>query len=391
MLLILYIPLVIALLPFVSARGIQKLKLTKFSITASDHAFQSAHLADKYETAALLGTGPRVGPRQVPHTVPLRNAGNLEYSAEISLGTPPQKFLIDVDTGSSNLWVPSSGCKSPACAKHRKYDSAASSTYKANGTKFTLQYGAGSVEGFYSQDVLRVGDLLIQTQTFGEAVQESPDFETVVSDGILGLAYVEVAHAHTTPPFYNMVEQHLIDQALFSIRLGPSEKDPGEIVFGDIDRSAFTGQITYAPVRRQAFWEVDLGQVKLGDITVNLKNTGAAIDSGTSLIALPVKTASQFNKKIGATKTESGIYTVPCDAVPKLPLLTFYLDKKGYALTGRDYTVYDPGSNTCLSPFIGLDINTPIGPLWVLGDVFLRRYYTVYDLGNNTVGFAQSK
>lgn len=32
-----------------------------------------------------------------------------------------------------------------------------------------------------------------------------------------------------------------------------------------------------------------------------------------------------------------------------------------------------------------------IGELWIIGDVFLRKWYTVYDLGRNAVGFAKAR
>lgn len=114
-------------------------------------------------------------------------------------------------------------------------------------------------------------------------------------DGILGLAYDTISVNHITPPFYSMINEGLLDQPVFSFRIGSSEEDGGEAIFGGIDESAFSGELDYVPVRRKAYWEVELEKVAFGDDELELENTGAAIDTGTSLIALPSDIAEMLN------------------------------------------------------------------------------------------------
>lgn len=79
-----------------------------------------------------------------------------------------------------------------------------------------------------------------------------------------------------------MINQDLLDQPVFSFRLGSSEDDGGEAIFGGIDADAFTGKLHYVPVRRKAYWEVELQGIKLGDDELELEDAGAAIDTGES-------------------------------------------------------------------------------------------------------------
>ena len=333
--------------------------------------------------------------------VPLTNYMDAQYFGEITLGTPPQKFNVIFDTGSANLWVPSSNCRSLACFNHSKYYSDKSSTYKKNGTEFAIRYGSGSVSGIISQDTLTVGNLAIKEQLFGETLKEPGlTFAFGKFDGIFGLGYANIAVNQVTPPFYRMLEQKLIEEPIFSFWLNTSSKETdedsegGELLFGAINKNHMDGDLFWSPVTRKGYWEVDLEDLAVGkDSGFCHSSKRAAIDTGTSLIAGPTRDVDAIARKVGATKQFTGMYTVDCGTIKDMPDITFSIGqgskKKNFPLTATEYVLKSQG--ICIFGFIGIDIPAPAGPLWIVGDAFLRVYYTVYDLKNNRVGFAKSK
>lgn len=391
-----------ALLGSASA-GIHKMPLKKVSLSeqlaGANIDTHVKHLGQKY-----MGVRPQSHAEEMfketsihkdgsDHTVPVSNFLNAQYFSEITIGTPPQTFKVVLDTGSSNLWVPSQQCGSIACYLHTKYDSSSSSTYKTNGSSFEIRYGSGSLSGFVSKDVMTIGDLKIKDQLFAEATEEPGlAFAFGRFDGILGLGFDTISVNGIPPPFYNMVEQDLLDEPVFAFYLGNTangEADESEAIFGGINKDHYTGKITNIPLRRKAYWEVDLDAITFGDATAQLDNTGVILDTGTSLIALPSTLAELLNKEIGAKKSYNGQYTVECDKRDSLPDMAFTLSGYNFSITPYDYILEVQGS--CISSFMGMDFPEPVGPLAILGDAFLRKWYSIYDLGKGTVGLAQAK
>ena len=85
-----------------------------------------------------------------------------------------------------------------------------------------------------------------------------------------------------------------------------------------------------------------------------------------------------------------GEYVINCNSPG--PDITFTLGGVSYTLTKQDYVI--KSGPICLFAFMGIDIPAPQGPLWILGDVFMRKHYTVFDWGTKDrsprVGFANA-
>ncbi|NXV77239.1 PEPC protein, partial [Atlantisia rogersi] len=139
------------------------------------------------------------------------------YFGEISIGTPPQSFLVLFDTGSSYLWVPSTYCQAPACFNHAKFKPSESSTFIYNGKSYTISYASGSLTAVLGYDTLRIQSITVTKQGFGLSKDEpTQPFYYAEFDGILGMAYPSLAPGGVPTALQGMLQQNQLTQPIFS-------------------------------------------------------------------------------------------------------------------------------------------------------------------------------
>lgn len=325
----------------------------------------------------------------------IKDYSNAQYYGVVEIGSPPQSFQVIFDTGSSNLWVPKVGCTHcglPFISHKSKYDDSKSSTYVADGSDFEIQYGSGSVSGFFSRDDVTLGDdILIKNVEFAE-VADAGGLGMAYSigkfDGILGMGFTSISVGGVPTIFEEAIKQNAVDQPLFAFYLGDNED--GELTFGGYDSSKFEGDLEYVDLEAATYWEIALDSLEAGSYKKDSADgkITAIVDSGTSLMTGPRAEVTKLAAAVGATANIVGEYTIDCAKVPDLPDVVFTIGGTEYSIPGEK-TVLKAG-NTCLFAFMALDIPAP-GPQWIMGDVFMREYYTVFNYHDKTIGFAKAK
>ncbi|CAB4419075.1 unnamed protein product [Rhizophagus irregularis] len=315
---------------------------------------------------------------------------DIEWIGQISIGTPPQSFLINLDTGSADLWIPSIDC-SKQCANDRKFVPSKSKTFKSVGTKFDIAYGDNTrAKGFVNEDTLQIGNMIIKNQRFATINEQSATLAADVIDGILGLGYDGLSTVPgSTTPFTNMVNQKLIPKKIFSVLLRPARLGSslfgGEYLFGGIDPSLFTGAITYTPVTKKLFWQISIDSVELNNSVLASKND-VIVDTGSTLMVLGTKVVKSIHDKLkGKLDSKTKTWQVPCN-LSKSDKLSIRVNKVPFFVDTADLIRerVNPKSNDwCYSGIASTDEN-----VWILGGVFLKNVYAVFDQEQNRVGFA---
>ncbi|KAI7855733.1 aspartic peptidase domain-containing protein [Circinella umbellata] len=350
-----------------------------------------------------------------PFEATLYNDGGSQYLVDVGIGTPLQKFTVTLDTGSADLWVPSTDCPTSQCP-YTRFDATKSSTFNSSTEAFGIVYGIGSVNGTYVKDTVSVAGVSVQNQQFGLAsttadiltnpttlggsgtdvttdnsTTESSGSDGPIGNGILGLGYPKLTAASNqgepayNPFVFNLMDQKLIQQPIFSVYMNnPDEQGwVGEVIFGGTDSSKYTGEIAYLPVAQLQtsknplesvlgssndgyyYWMVYGQGIGIGNSssnTMTFKNVVPfIIDTGTTLTYLPDDLAVQvaeglLGKGNFQLDSQSQVFMTSCSAADTATSLRLQMSTSEKP-SDNPVTLSVPGSEL-LIPYDGPTVET---------------------------------
>ncbi|KAJ7234894.1 acid protease [Mycena haematopus] len=319
--------------------------------------------------------------------------GAAEYVVPVKIGTPGVTLNLDFDTGSSDLWVWSSELTRVSKTGHNIYDPSKSKTASLQSkSTWQISYGDGSsASGNVYLDTVTIGGVAVPKQAVELAEKMSAQFSSGEgSDGLLGLAWPSintVSPQSVKTPVQNMIDQGLISQPLFTVKLDRGD-NAGFYSFGEIDDTVTSNPITYTAVDKQVsqgFWMVPSTSYTLNGKTIARQDNTAILDTGTTLALVDDDTVSKIYGAIKGAKFDNtqGGWMYP--ATSTVPSLAFAIGDTLYTLNAADFPFGEAEDGYLFGGVQSRGSN----PFDILGDIFLKSVYVVFNQGESTVGLAQ--
>ncbi|EEP79408.1 predicted protein [Uncinocarpus reesii 1704] len=297
-----------------------------------------------------------------------------------------QTMLVNIDTGSADLWVFSSLLPKEQREGHTYYTPSLSAVELKNYT-WEILYGDGtSALGKVFRDNVTLGSISVGQQAVEAATSVSP---ALVDDrnnsGIMGLAFGTLNRVNPVKQrtFFENAMPHL-SAPVFAASL--KHGAPGSYDVGYIDRQKYTGELNYLPVNKtDGFWSIEVAGYQVGNgPKIHLSFEGTA-DTGTTLALLPEQVVRAYYSQVPNAKLHNGrLWYFPCNT--SLPDLGLMINEHYTATIPGHYIRYkNPTPRLNNDCFGGIQAARNGA---VLGAMFLKSQYVVFDYGKLRVGFA---
>ncbi|EIW52039.1 acid protease [Trametes versicolor FP-101664 SS1] len=341
-------------------------------------------------------------PRATIFDAPVTNQA-VDYVATVGVGSPPTTYSLLIDTGSSNTWV----------GAGKAY--VRTETSQATANLLEVTYGSGFVFGKQGEafsDTVTVADgLAIENQVIGSALT-SQGFDGV--DGIIGIGPVDLTCGTLFPAVTeciptvtdNAFSQGLIGAHEIGIAFAPTqslESTNGELTFGGIDDTKFTGPLSFVPITSASpantFVGIDQTVTYGAAGTTVLAATSGITDTGTTLLLLASDAFATYqNLTGGVPDAATGLLSITPDQFANLESLFFHIGNMTLEFT-PNAQIWPRALNTAIGgqPDSVYLIVNDLGSIsgegldFIDGMTFLERFYYVFDIANSRVGFATTE
>jgi len=310
----------------------------------------------------------------------LINSHNTELTGTIHIGTPPQEFTVIFDTGSSNFWLPGHDCV--GSGDRKTFKPYASKTFHPSTNEISLQYGKGAAKGRIGKDHAKVAGLDIKNISFARLTTLEGMDPHSRFDGLIGLAFPDIAAGRVPTFMDHLLDQGLIKDASFSLYMSPNSS---ALVLGGVDSKYQSGDFKYFPIRDDGYWNVEVESLRMGNVFYEEPNKNGLVimfDSGTSRIVVGKPILEFILSETGLEQKKA----YPKEILNFLPPIKFEVDDDIFAVPPKSYMICNEES--C---YIGIRTSASFHQdnLMILGDLFLQTYYTHFDYGNMRVGLAK--
>ncbi|OAP57461.1 hypothetical protein AYL99_08199 [Fonsecaea erecta] len=296
-----------------------------------------------------------------------------------------QTLVMNFDSGSSDTWVFNTNLPASDQQGHTIYDPTKSSTFQntLQGSTFNISYGDGSsASGPVGVDEVDIGGATVSAQAIGLPDNVAQSFVTdSASNGLVGLAFSQLNTIRPNPQktfFDNVLPDLTLPVFTAQLKSGAV----GSYEFGNIDTSAFTGQLATAPVdSSNGFWQVDSTSAAVQGQSVDISGGTAILDTGTSLMLVPDEMLTAYWGTVDGAQVsqDAGGIIFPCDA--QLPDLQVAIGDHMATVEGDGMNFANVGADTQTGEefcFGGLQSNQGL-PFAIYGDVFFKSQFVVFD------------
>lgn len=245
------------------------------------------------------------------------------------------------------------------------------------------------------------------------------------------------------------MKRELLKKNWFSFYLTDvDESAKSQIILGEPQPNHYIGKLNWHKVSEESYWQVEMDDIYINNSPINICPDGPCklvIDTGTSIMTGP---SSDLDTLLNKIPLEN------CEDVSDLPEIGFKLGDLLYTIKPQEYIIFsqkmfssfleakktentknlnlNTAKNTmqtgtenltntmskvkiteslmlnslaekdkshfkkgknglCKRAFMPLDVQEPRGPLWVLGDIFLRKYFVVFDRDQKRIGIAERR